>query len=202
MNVTKAGLRRSPAACATRPTWPPWVPSPTSRCPSPSCSTRSVPAGDQRVSRSPSRGAPRRTAPRNSGCAKCDLGRRQSYLSDQDIKEAAREWLRSNILASKKKTDTTTPLTVERFHEYVNNELLKEILADPASKRTKIGLETAREWLHLLGFSYCRHRKGMYVDGHERSDVTIDRMEKAVMLKVAMEAAATAALRNVMPRTT
>ena len=111
----------------------------------------------------------------------------ESYLSDQDIKAAAVLWLRNNILASKKKTDTTTPLTVERFQEYINDELLKEILADPASKRKKIGLETAREWLHLLGFSYCRHRKGMYVDGHERSDVTIDRMEKAVMLEVMSE---------------
>ena len=99
----------------------------------------------------------------------------ESYLSDQDIKEAAVLWLRSNILASRKKSDTTTPLTVEHFCEHVNDVILKDIIADPASNRKKIGLETAREWMHLLGFSHCQHRKGIYVDGHERSDVVIDR---------------------------
>ena len=108
----------------------------------------------------------------------------ESYLSDQDIKEAAVLWLRSNILASRKKSDTTTPLTVEHFCEHVNDVILKDIIADPASNRKKIGLETAREWMHLLGFSHCQHRKGIYVDGHERSDVVIDRMEKGVILKV------------------
>lgn len=46
---------------------------------------------------------------------------------------------------------------------------------------------TAKVWLHTLGFSYERHRKGMYYDGHERSDVIIHRTELLVMLAVLEE---------------
>ena len=35
----------------------------------------------------------------------------------------------------------------------------------------KIGIETARKWLHELGFSVIRKKKGSFVDGHEREDV-------------------------------
>eukprot|EP00966_Prymnesium_polylepis_P165513 3826346-Prymnesium_polylepis.1 len=38
-----------------------------------------------------------------------------------------------------------------------------------------------------LGFSYERHKKGMYFDGHERADVVVDRDEKMVMLQVLAE---------------
>ena len=31
--------------------------------------------------------------------------------------------------------------------------------------------KTARRWLHKLGFDPCSTRKGVYIDGHERSDV-------------------------------
>ena len=31
--------------------------------------------------------------------------------------------------------------------------------------------ETARKWLHHLGFSQKGHHKGVYFDGHERDDV-------------------------------
>lgn len=37
--------------------------------------------------------------------------------------------------------------------------------------------ETARSWLHNLGFSQKNHHKGMYFDGHERSDVVAYRSE-------------------------
>ena len=30
--------------------------------------------------------------------------------------------------------------------------------------------ETARRWLHHLGFNMCDHQKGVYFDGHERDD--------------------------------
>ena len=30
-------------------------------------------------------------------------------------------------------------------------------------------------WLHHLGFKPVRHRKGVYIDGHERDDVVLHR---------------------------
>ena len=34
-----------------------------------------------------------------------------------------------------------------------------------------ISLGTARRWLHLEGFRYISHKKGLYFDGHDRPDV-------------------------------
>jgi len=34
-----------------------------------------------------------------------------------------------------------------------------------------IASTTARRWLHKLGFKYKKYRKGIYNDGHDRSDV-------------------------------
>lgn len=34
-----------------------------------------------------------------------------------------------------------------------------------------ISLNTARCWLHLEGFQYISHKKGLYFDGHDRPDV-------------------------------
>ena len=34
-----------------------------------------------------------------------------------------------------------------------------------------IGVETARKWLHELGFEVLDKKKGVYLDGHEREDV-------------------------------
>ena len=80
----------------------------------------------------------------------------------------------------------TLPLPCPRFLKYCNEELLKDALAaDPTRK--EISADTAKSWLHTLGFSYERHRKGMYFDGHERADVIIHRSELLVMLAVLKE---------------
>ena len=34
-----------------------------------------------------------------------------------------------------------------------------------------ISLSTAQRWLHLEGFKYTQHRKGLYFDGHDHVDV-------------------------------
>ena len=41
----------------------------------------------------------------------------------------------------------------------------------------KVYQETARRWLHELGFSRVHHQKGVYFDGHDRSDVVADRLK-------------------------
>ena len=40
-----------------------------------------------------------------------------------------------------------------------------------------ISFETARRWLHHLGFNMCDHQKGVFFDGHDREDVTSYRKE-------------------------
>jgi len=40
-----------------------------------------------------------------------------------------------------------------------------------------ISLSTARRWLHLEGFRYTSHKKGLYFDGHDRPDVTAYRQD-------------------------
>lgn len=39
----------------------------------------------------------------------------------------------------------------------------------------KISVQTARLWLHELGFQVLDKKKGIYIDGHERDDVIKNR---------------------------
>ena len=61
-------------------------------------------------------------------------------------------------------------LTVRGFCEWVNNDLLDNETLETGYPR-KIGLETARKWMHELGFEVVTKKKGTFVDGHEREDV-------------------------------
>ena len=40
-----------------------------------------------------------------------------------------------------------------------------------------VSVDTARRWLHHLGFHQCDHQKGVCFDGHERDDVVTYRQE-------------------------
>ena len=61
-------------------------------------------------------------------------------------------------------------LTAGSFCCWVNEDLLPNVSLAPGYPR-HISLETARKWLHQLGFEILDHKKGRYCDGHERSDV-------------------------------
>ena len=64
----------------------------------------------------------------------------------------------------------TPPLNVPRFCKWVNEELLKDILSEPGTRRKPIDETTAFRWLHALGFKYENHKKNIYFDGHEREE--------------------------------
>lgn len=68
------------------------------------------------------------------------------------------------------------------FCMWVNNELLPEATLPPHFPRS-ISVETARVWLHQLGFQYLDIKKGTYFDGHEREDVVDYRKEYISKLK-------------------
>ncbi len=61
-------------------------------------------------------------------------------------------------------------LTSHSFCEWVNEELLPNETLEPGFPR-KISVETARKWMHEMGFEVQAAKKGSYVDGHERDDV-------------------------------
>ena len=60
------------------------------------------------------------------------------------------------------------------FCRWVNEALLPNSTLEPGFPR-KIGLETARKWLHHLGFEVLTAKKGIFIDGHERDDVVESR---------------------------
>jgi hypothetical protein len=41
-----------------------------------------------------------------------------------------------------------------------------------------VSLSTAHRWLHLEGFRYTSHKKGLYFDGHDRPDVVAYRQNQ------------------------
>ena len=61
-------------------------------------------------------------------------------------------------------------LNAKLFCQWVNNELLPSSNLAPNMPRS-ISVRTATRWLHRLGFRKIGHKKGAYVDGHEREDV-------------------------------
>ena len=61
-------------------------------------------------------------------------------------------------------------LTSLSFCQWVNEELLPNEVLEPGFPR-RISVETARKWMHEMGFEVQAAKKGSYVDGHERDDV-------------------------------
>ena len=72
---------------------------------------------------------------------------------------AAREYIRSNA--------------------YRENQILRLMFRAWVSESYKVDVcvDTARTWLHQLGFHQCDHQKGVYFDGHEQDDVVTYRQE-------------------------
>ena len=77
----------------------------------------------------------------------------------------AAEWVRENAF---KKGEPN--MTARSFCFWVNDELLPSCVLPPQYPR-QITVPIARRWLHHLGFTPRNHRKGVYIDGHEREDV-------------------------------
>ena len=57
------------------------------------------------------------------------------------------------------------------FSEWINSNLLPIVRVHHPNIPGSISVRTAQCWLHKLGFDPCSTRKGVYIDGHERSDV-------------------------------
>ena len=83
----------------------------------------------------------------------------KSLIYEQDIAVNCRRFLKAQISDS---------ITAMSFANWVNNHLHLE--AD-LPRQLSISESTAIRWMHYLGMNYLRYSKGLYIDGHERSDV-------------------------------
>jgi len=59
----------------------------------------------------------------------------------------------------------------EGLKKYMELELLPCI---QMKAKKGISLSTTHQWLHKEGFTFMEHKKGLYFDGHEHSDVVED----------------------------
>ena len=96
---------------------------------------------------------------------------RHCVYHDEDLNRKAREWVRENAF---KKGEPN--MNAAGFCEFVNNKLLPSSYLPPYFPRL-ISLRTAIRWLRHLGFKPRSHKKGVYIDGHEREDVVKHRVE-------------------------
>ena len=90
---------------------------------------------------------------------------RSVLWKDEDLNRKATEYVRSNDAVKGRPN-----LTSIDFCHWVNDSLLPNSTLEPGFPR-KVCLETARKWLHELGFEVLTTQKGIFIDGHERSDV-------------------------------
>ena len=85
--------------------------------------------------------------------------------ANEELTQKASEYVRANAAVKGRPN-----LTSIEFSKWVNKSLLPNSTLEPGFPR-RISVETARKWLHEMGFEVLTARKGVFVDGHERSDV-------------------------------
>lgn len=87
-----------------------------------------------------------------------------TVITDENVQRLLREYLRS--LPNPERNPT-------HFQEALSGFILDSI---PSAKST-VSVETARRWMHYLGFSPARTSKDYYTDDHNRDDVVRYRNE-------------------------
>lgn len=91
--------------------------------------------------------------------------------SNEKLNKKASEYVRENA-----NVKGAPNLTSASFCSWINDFLLPNSCLEPGFPR-KISVETARCWLHHLGFQVLSAKKGAYFDGHERDDVVKSRKQ-------------------------
>ena len=91
---------------------------------------------------------------------------RYQVMFDEEYRDIALEWVRTNCSIKGKPN-----MVASDFSEWVNSNLLPIVREHHPNIPGNISARTAQRWLHKLGFDPSSTRKGVYIDGHERSDV-------------------------------
>ena len=97
--------------------------------------------------------------------------RNNTLMSNEELCEKARVYVRENAAPRGRPN-----LIVGAFCHWVNNDLLPNSILEPGYPR-RVSVETARKWLHDLGFDVLQLSKGVFIDGHERPDVVESRVK-------------------------
>lgn len=84
---------------------------------------------------------------------------------NEELNKLATRYVRENKVVKGRPN-----MRLQSFTNWVNQILLPNHGLEPGFPH-KVSCETARKWLHELGFSIIDEKKGTYVDGHEREDV-------------------------------
>ena len=92
--------------------------------------------------------------------------------SSEALNTKATWHVRENVIVKGRPNLTTHSFC--RWVMWVNVELLPNEILEPGFPR-KVSVETARRWLHELGFEPLASGKGMFFVGHERDDVVLAR---------------------------
>jgi hypothetical protein len=89
--------------------------------------------------------------------------KRGTIIDDEDVAE--------EIKSRMKKKTKEGFLKAQDIVEIVASPDMQAILAQKGISKPTISVKTALRWLEKLGWSYGKLKNGMYLDGHERSDV-------------------------------
>lgn len=103
--------------------------------------------------------------------------KRVCLFNDEDLRLRASMWVRENAV-----NKSGPNMTARDFCQWVNETLLPSSSLPPFFPRS-ITVITATRWLHRLGYRPKSHKKGAYVDGHERQDVVDYRQKYLDMMK-------------------
>ena len=94
---------------------------------------------------------------------------RMTVYGDEELNKKAAEWVRANAFRKGQPN-----MTAQSFCVWVNEDLLPSSHLLPHFPR-RVSFRTSVRWLYHLGFKPVSHRKGVYIDGHEREDVVLHR---------------------------
>ncbi|KAI8987110.1 hypothetical protein BDB01DRAFT_904728 [Pilobolus umbonatus] len=99
-------------------------------------------------------------SPRRQGCHI----KRQSFLADEDVKNAVIGWIKDQ------RSESLSLISLKKFIE-------ESIVPEYLSVAGLVSEGTVRNYLHLWGYTYKTNNKDIYFDGHEREDVVVYRKE-------------------------
>jgi hypothetical protein len=92
----------------------------------------------------------------------------ETPFDDPILCKQAKEWVLAHAVVK-----GGAPMSVFDFAQYCSKELLTPWLAE--RDREPFSEDSARRWLHKLGFSVHTYKKGLYKDGHDDADAIAHR---------------------------
>jgi hypothetical protein len=106
--------------------------------------------------------------------------RNNTLMSSEELSEKMRVYVRENAAPHGR-----PHVTASAFCQWVNNDLLPNSVLEPGYPR-RVSVETARKRHHELGFEILQLSKGVFIDGHERSDIIESRVQFLRTMRISL----------------